>query len=38
MDELLWKEIEFRWSQDYQESFEFLKKKLVESPILKFPD
>jgi hypothetical protein len=38
MDELLWKEVKFRWSQDCQESFEFLKKKLVEAPILKFPD
>lgn len=38
MDELLRKEIEFRWSQDYQESFEILKTKLVEAPILKFPD
>jgi hypothetical protein len=38
MDELLQNEIEFIWSQDCQESFEFLKKKLVEAPILKFHD
>lgn len=38
MDELLRKEIEFRWSQDYQESFKILKTKLVEAPILKFLD
>ena len=38
MDELLRKDVEFKWSQDYQESFEFLSKKLVEAPILKFPD
>jgi hypothetical protein len=36
MDELLCKEIEFIWRQYYQEYFEFLKKKLVEAPILKF--
>jgi hypothetical protein len=30
------KDVEFKWSQDYQESFEFLKKNLVEAPILKF--
>jgi hypothetical protein len=38
MDELLRKDVEFKWSQDCQESFKFLKKKLVEAPILKFPD
>jgi hypothetical protein len=29
---------EFRWSQDCQDSFEFLNKKLVEAPILKFSE
>jgi hypothetical protein len=38
MDELLWKDVEFKWIQDCQESFKFLKKKLVEAPILKFLD
>ena len=38
MDEILWKDVEFKWSQDYQEAFKFLKKKLVEAPILKFLD
>jgi hypothetical protein len=38
IDELLQKEIEFRWSQDCQESFKILKMKLVEAPILKFTD
>jgi hypothetical protein len=38
MDELLQKEIEYRWSQDFQESFEILNKRLAEAPILKFPD
>jgi hypothetical protein len=38
IDELFRKYVELKWSQDYRESFEFLKKKLVEAPILKFPD
>jgi len=38
MDEILRKDVELKWSQDFQESFKFLKKKLVEAPILKFPD
>jgi hypothetical protein len=38
MDELLQKEVDLRWSQDFQESFKLLKKKLVKAPILKFLD
>jgi hypothetical protein len=38
MDEMLRKEVEFIWSREFQESFEFLNKKLVEAPILKFLD
>jgi hypothetical protein len=38
IDEMLWKEIEFIRSQDYQESFNILKTKLVKAPILKFPE
>jgi hypothetical protein len=41
MDEILQKVIGFIWSQDCQdcqEFFKFLKKKLVEAPILKFPN
>jgi hypothetical protein len=38
IDELLKKEVEFQWSQECNESFELLKRKLVEAPILIFPD
>ena len=38
MDKLIRKDVEFKWIQDCQESFEFLKKKLVKAPILKFPN
>jgi hypothetical protein len=38
IDDLLQNDVEFTWSQDCEESFEFLKNKLVESPILKFRD
>jgi hypothetical protein len=38
MDELLRKDVEFKWSQECQESFNFLKKMLVEAPIIKFLD
>jgi hypothetical protein len=38
MDEILQKIVEFKWSQDCQESFKFLKNNLVEAPILKFPE
>jgi hypothetical protein len=37
MEELLQKDVKFKWSQDFQESFKFLKNKLVEAPIFKFP-
>ena len=36
MDMLLGKDVKFKWIQYCQESFEFLKKKLVKAPILKF--
>jgi hypothetical protein len=38
IDELLKKEVEFYWSQECNKSFEILKIKLVEAPILRFPD
>jgi hypothetical protein len=38
IDELLKKEVEFQWSQECNEYFELLKRKLVEAPILRFPD
>ena len=38
MDEILIKDVEFKWIQYCQESFEFLKKNLVKAPILKFPN
>jgi len=34
IDELLKKEVEFQWSQECNKSFELLKRKLVEAPIL----
>ena len=36
LDELLRQGIEFTWSKDCNDSFQTLKKKLVEAPILKF--
>lgn len=38
MDELLRIDIPFYWSKECQESFDILKRKLVESPILRFPN
>jgi hypothetical protein len=38
IDELLKKEVEFHWSHECDKSFELLKRKLVEVPILIFPD
>ena len=38
MNDILQKYVEFKWSQYYQESFKFLKKKLVKASILKFPN
>jgi len=37
MDELLKNDVEFVWSVDCNESFELLKIKLVEDPLLTFP-
>lgn len=38
LDELLRQGVEFIWSKECIDSFETLKKKLVEPPILKFPN
>ena len=38
LDELLRQGVEFTWSKECNDSFETLKKKLVEAPILKFPN
>ena len=38
MDELLRVDIPFHWTKECQQSFELLKRKLVEAPILRFPD
>jgi len=38
MNELLISNVEFIWSKECAETFELLKQKLDESPILWFPD
>jgi hypothetical protein len=38
MTQLLEKGKEFKWSQDYQDSFEELKKRLTTIPVLVLPD
>lgn len=38
IDEIINKYVPFIWSKECNESFQFLKKKLVESPIIKFLD
>jgi len=38
MDELLCQGVEFTWLKECNDSFETLKKKLVEALILKFPN
>ena len=38
MDKLLRIDVPFHWTEECQHSFEPLKRKLVEAPILKFPD
>ena len=38
LNELLRHGVEFNRSKDYNDSFELLKRKLVEAPILKFPN
>jgi hypothetical protein len=38
MNELLKKEIKFKWGEKQQEAFEILKQKLMEEPILGYPD
>ena len=36
MDTFLRLDVEFKWNQECEESFELLKKKLVKDPILRF--
>lgn len=38
MEELLRVDVPYHWTKECQHSFELLKRKLVEAPILKFPD
>ena len=38
MNELLKKDNEFKWGEKQQEAFEILKQKLMEEPILGYPD
>lgn len=38
MDDLLRIDVPFHWSKECQESFEFLKRKLVEALIFRFPN
>ena len=38
LEELLWEDVPYHWTSEFQQSFELLKRKLVEAPILKFPD
>ena len=38
LEELLKEDQEFRWTEECQISFDKLKRKLVEAPILKFPN
>ena len=38
MEELLRIDVPFHWTKECQHSFELLKRKLVEEPILKFLD
>ena len=38
LEELLRADVPYHWTNEFQQSFEMLKRKLVEAPILKFPD
>ena len=38
MNALTRKDVEFEWNEICQESFELLKRKLIEAPILQYPD
>ena len=38
LEELLKEDQEFKWTEEFQISFDKLKRKLVEAPILKFPN
>jgi poly(3-hydroxyalkanoate) synthetase len=35
---LLAKDTQFKWTSECQDAFEFLKEKLINAPILAFPD
>ena len=38
MEKLLKKDIRFQWNDEFQESLDILKEKMVTKPILRFPD
>ena len=38
LEELLRADVPYHWTSECHQSFELLKRKLVEAPILKFPD
>ena len=38
LEELLKEDQEYKWTKEYDTSFDKLKKKLVEAPILRFPN
>src|SRR5688572_11185023 len=38
MLELLKKDIPYQWGEKQQQAFEFLKKRLINAPILQYPD
>ena len=38
LEELLREDKEFDWTEEFHISFEKLKRKLVEAPILRFPN
>ena len=38
LEELLWEDVPYHWTSECHQSFELLKRKLVEAPILKFLD
>jgi len=37
MEKLLKKDVKYRWTEEFQKSFEILKDKMVIAPILVFP-
>jgi hypothetical protein len=38
MEKLLKKDSNFQWTEEFQESFDTLKQKMITTPILVFPD